>query len=272
MLDKFDCYELCVQSPRHVVAMLRAIHGNDPTILREDFCGSAAISRRWCAEGLKRGDNSRAVAVDLEPVAIGRARREVEREGLAGLVSLHMGDAAAKDAPAGAEGADVIFVGNFSIGYLHRRIDLMRYLRLSRARLLAANGGFGGGIFVCDLYGGAGAFRLGAIERRHPARTGEVIRYAWRHAAADPITGMVENRMSFRIERDGEIVHELPDAFTYHWRLWNLAELREAMLEVGFRQVDTYKDVNVAPGEPARTVTEASELGEDWVVMVAARA
>ena len=34
-LDRFDCYELCVQSPRHVAAFLRGVHGNEPVVLRD---------------------------------------------------------------------------------------------------------------------------------------------------------------------------------------------------------------------------------------------
>ncbi|MBX3365183.1 MAG: methyltransferase domain-containing protein [Phycisphaeraceae bacterium] len=272
MLDRFTCYELCVQSPRHVVALLRAAHGGEAFLLREDFCGTAAVSRRWCAEGAKRGDGSRAIGIDLDPEAISRARQEAQREQAAVGLALHVGDATIKDAPAASAAADIIFVGNFSIGYLHRRADLMRYLRYSRERLSRANAGFGGGIFACDTYGGARAFRLGSIERRHPGRAGEVIHYVWTHAQADPVTGMVENRISFRVERSGEFVQDLPDAFVYHWRLWSIAELREAMLEVGYSSVEVYADADIAPGAPARPVTDARELGEDWTVLVAGRA
>lgn len=272
MLDRFSCYELCVQSPRHVVALLRAVHGHEPVLLREDFCGTAAVSRRWCAEGSKRDDGSRANAIDLDPDVISRARQEAQREQASVGLALHVGDATSKDAPAAAAPADVIFVGNFSIGYLHRRADLMRYLRHSHARLKKANAGFGGGIFACDIYGGANAFRLGSVERKHPGRAGEVIHYVWSHERADPMTGMVENRIRFRVERDGEIVQEIPDAFTYHWRLWSLAELREAMEEVGFSGVEVYKDANVAPGQAVEPVTDPADLGEDWVVLVVGRA
>ena len=40
-----DLYEVCVQSPTHVVDLLRAIHGGEPTRLGEDFAGSGAVSR-----------------------------------------------------------------------------------------------------------------------------------------------------------------------------------------------------------------------------------
>ena len=259
MPDRFDCYELCVQSPRHVTAFLRAVHGGEPQVLREDFCGTAALSRCWAREALDRRDDARAVAVDLDEESIARAAARVRDEGLAERVSLVVGDATAAD-----HAADAIFVGNFSIGYIHRRRALVDYLRACRARLKR-------GVFVCDTYGGAGAFRLGSLTRRHPGRGREIIHYHWAHENADALTGMVTNSISFRVELDGEIVAEMPRAFEYRWRLWSIAELREAMEEAGFASSEVYADINVTPREKPAPVRNAAELGEDWIVCVVGR-
>ncbi|MFO0860956.1 MAG: class I SAM-dependent methyltransferase [Phycisphaerales bacterium] len=261
MLDRFDCYELCVQSPRHVAAFLRAVHGNHPLILREDFCGTAALSRRWLEDAARSGEHARAIAVDLDQQAIARARPV---QGLDRVI----GDST--DPSTGPAAADVIFVGNFSIGYLHTRESLVSYFRLSRDRLALGNGGFGGGILVCDTYGGASAFKLGSLTRKHPSRAREIIHYHWQHEEADPLTAMVTNSISFRVEADGEIVQELPRAFVYRWRLWSIAELREAMVEAGFASTEVYTDCNIAPGEMPRPVS-SDDLAEDWIVLIAAR-
>jgi hypothetical protein len=259
-MDRFELYECCVQSPRHVVNFLRAAHGEEPLVLREDFCGTAAVSRRWAADGQKRGDDARALGVDLDEGALARAREMavgVDEHRL----RLARGDCFKGGVPCGDEGADVIFVGNFSLGYISRRRELMGYLRASLGRLARGNCGFGGGIFVCDTYGGAGAYRLGAIQRRHTGPRGEV----------DPMTATVENSISFRVERDGEVVGEMADAFRYRWRLWTIAELREAMEEAGFASTEVHVDVNLAPGERARPVEDAGRLGEDWSVLIVGR-
>ncbi len=269
MLDRFECYELCVQSPRHVVAFLRGVHGNQPLVLREDFAGSAAVSCRWAEEAIKRGDAGRAVAVDLDEDAVHRAERRVREAGVSDRVTVARGDAT-RTSP--DDGTDVIFVGNFSIGYIHDRPGLVSYLRVCRERLARGNGGFGGGVLVCDTYGGATAFKLGGFERRHPGRNGEVIRYSWMHERADALTSMVENSISFRVEVDGEVVQEWPRAFEYRWRLWGIAELREAMLEAGFEATEVYKDVNIAPGHKPERVEDPAELGDDWIVLVVGRA
>lgn len=269
MLDRFDCYELCVQSARHIVSFLRAVHGGEPIALREDFSGAGAVSRRWCAEGLKDTGDARALCVDLDADAVTRARALADAEGLAARLRVVQDDALTTRAD---DPADVVFVGNFSIGYIYSRAALVAYLRASRERLSRGQRGFGGGVFACDTYGGAGAFRLGGIERKHPSRGRELIRYTWLHEEADPITSMVTNSISFRVEVDGEVVQEWPRAFVYRWRLWSIAELREAMLEAGFAAAEVYRDVNVAPGQTPRPVADPVELGEDWIVLVVARA
>ncbi len=268
-MDRFDCYEACVQSPRHVAAFLRAAHADEPTVLREDFCGTGAISLRWIEDGRRRDERVRALGVDIDPEAIARARERGAP--YAPDARFAQGDCAGDDSPFAGEGADVVFVGNFSIGYIHRRDALVHYLRCARERLDRAAGGFGGGVFVCDTYGGAGAFRLGTLNRRHVSRGREIVHYTWAHEEADPATSMVLNSISFRVEVDGEIIREFPRAFTYHWRLWSIAELRDAMHDAGFASSEVHTHVDLAPGEKPIPVTDPRGLGEDWVVLVVGR-
>ena len=277
-LDRFDCYELCVQSPRHVSAFLRGVHANNPVVLREDFCGTAALSQRWLEDAARLGEPACAIAVDLDEEVITRARRAPQspppsqREGAGGWVgsSLQLLHADSTKPTNPDPGCDIVFVGNFSIGYLHTRRELIDYLALSRSRLARGNAGFGGGVFVCDTYGGASAFQLGSLTRRHPSRGREIIHYHWQHEEADPLTSMVTNSISFRVEIDGEIVQQLPRAFVYRWRLWSIAELREAMTEAGFASTEVYTDCNIAPGQAPRPVTP-TELGPDWIALITAR-
>ncbi|MCC6678760.1 MAG: hypothetical protein IT436_16635 [Phycisphaerales bacterium] len=281
MLDRYDCYELCVQSPRHIVSFLREAHGGGPLLLREDFCGTAAVARRWAWDGKKRGDSARAFAIDLDPATVAKARALADADGVGDRIVLAEGDALehagdeSRMRSVGArdiDAADVIFIGNFSIGYIHGRPVLQQYLRRCRERLARGGAGWGGGILACDTYGGASAFRLGGFTRRHPGRAGETIHYTWAHEQANPMTGHVTNSISFRVETGGEIVHQIPRAFEYRWRLWSLPELRDSLLEAGFSAVEFHKDINIAPGQRPAPVTDPAELGEDWIVLVIARA
>lgn len=281
--DRFECYELCVQSPRHVVGFLRALflaeNGSDPTILGEDFSGTCAVSRRWC----KELSPARAICIDLDTDALAWARARAtftdddapDKKAPEKLAPGHPIDYVHADCFADAAPAlrdspcDVCFVGNFSIGYALDRATLVQYLARSRQRLLAARHGFSGGLFVCDTYGGAGAFALGGIERTHPGRRGEIIRYAWQHESADPTTAIVTNSISLRVERDGDIVAEYPRAFEYRWRLWSIAELREAMLDAGFERTSVYLEISLAPGDVPTPVSDPRQFKSDWIVLVA---
>lgn len=272
MLSPFDCYELCVQSPRHITTFLRAAHGH-PLTLREDFAGTARIARRWAEESLKSQDGGTALAIEIDPATIKHARSQALNEARADPppnLTILQGECTTKDAPAFDTPADVVFVGNFSIGYLHRRADLMRYLRYTHQRLAKAHAG--PGLLALDTYGGTNAFTLGSLRRRHPSRGREQIHYHWQHEAADPTTAMVTNSISFDIELDGEIIHQYPRAFVYHWRLWSLPELREALHETGYHDIQLHLNINLAPGQQPTPITIPADLGDNWVVLITARA
>ncbi|MEQ8770884.1 MAG: class I SAM-dependent methyltransferase [Phycisphaerales bacterium] len=260
-MDKHDLYELCVQSVEHLAPLLRAIHGGQPTMLGEDFCGTAALSRRWCE--LKEG--ATALGVDLDPEALARCP---ETPG----VRLVQDDVRSVSDP-----VDVLFVGNFSIGYHHTRAELVSYLTHARARMNP------GGVFVCDTYGGESAFLTGAVHRPHPIPKsldgvgGRICRYTWEQRHADPLTGMVTDVIHFRVEDCGEIVEEIPDAFVYEWRLWSVPELRDAMAEAGFARTDVYAGLADAVDDDGNAyvtpVADAeSELDDSFIVLVAGRA
>ncbi|MFN0012788.1 MAG: class I SAM-dependent methyltransferase [Phycisphaerales bacterium] len=261
--SRFDLYELTVQNAGALVPLLMAIHGGTPRarLLAEDFCGTAALAREW-VRTVKRG---RATGMDIDAGPLAHARGS-----LRGAVRLVRGDVLATRAPRGPK-ADIIFVGNFSIGEIHTRRVLVRYLRRCRERLAK------GGVFICDIYGGASAFKTGAVQRMHPVPGDAAtrIRYTWHQREANPITGMVENALHFRVERAGEIVQEMTDAFVYHWRLWSLSELREAMLEAGFARVEVYNKMLDATDSEGNAyvlpVEDPADLGENWIVCVAGR-
>jgi hypothetical protein len=252
--NKHDLYELCVQSPKDLVPLLRAIHGHDPKVLGEDFAGTAALSHLW----VERAGCS-AIAVDFDEETLTR-RGEHER------ITKHLSDVREVSDP-----CDLLFVGNFSIGYLHTRAELVEYLTHCHKRLEAS-----GGVFVCDTYGGESAFTLGGVHRAHPMPGGKLCRYTWEQHAADPTTGMVTNLIHFRVERAGVIEFELEDAFVYEWRLWSIPELRDAMVEAGFRETQVYAKLADAVDDEGNAYVMPVEDGEEeledsYIVLVVAR-
>lgn len=257
-MDRHELYERCVQVPERLVPLLLAIHGGSPTVLGEDFCGTAALSRCW----VRSVPGGRAIALDHDPAVLVLAEARAAEEGAHGI-ELMCGDARSASDPV-RHGCDVLFVGNFSIGEIAARAELVLYLRRARARLSNH------GTFICDIYGGATAFRTGAVERVHALPDGRRIRYTWEQRRADPMSARVENALHFRVERRGEIEEEWTDAFVYRWRLWSLAELRDALEEAGYADVVFWRDLPEGDAPP-RPIETPDELGESWIVCVSAR-
>ncbi len=266
-LTRHDLYELCVQSAESAVPLLRAIHGRSPRVLGEDFCGTAAMSRVWVSSD----PDASAIAIDADPETIEEARRRVDLLGdIGGRVELVLGnviDPVPNEVP-----ADVIFTGNFSIGYWHARADLLRYLRHVHSRLDE------NGVFVCDTYGGEAAFLAGSVRRDHPIPPdlgSGMIRYTWEQRDADPLTGMVRDVLHFQVIRAGVIEQEFADAYVYDWRLWSVPELRDAMMEAGFSGTGVYQKLPDAVDDEGNAYIEPVEhpddLEESFIVCVAAR-
>jgi hypothetical protein len=259
-VDRLELYERTVQAPEHLVPFLRGLHGRDPRVLGEDFCSTALLSRAWVAAV----PGGAAVAVDLDAEALRRAGH---------VAGLRLVQADLRVAlPDGLPAPDLVWVGNFSLGYLHERAELLAYLRRTRERLAS------GGIFACDTYGGGAAWRTGAAVREHYLPGGLRVRSTWEQRVADPVTARVVNAIHFRVDRDGEVVFEAADAFVYDWRVWSLPELADAAREAGFAAHETYAHLANDPegrqGRP-RAVRDPRELGdpgERWAACFAARA
>ena len=264
-------YELCVQKPETVVRLIRAAHANGSSglfaparVLNEDFAGSGAVSRAW----VKSDPASVAVATDMDGGPLRFGREQAAAEGIEqSRIVWREADVGEPNEVEPQTRADAIFVGNFSIGELPTRADLMTYLRSAHERLAH------GGVLVCDTYGGAAAFRTGLVHRTHPGRQpGERILYTWEQRSIDPFTARVENALHFRVERAGEIVAEHFDAFVYRWRLWSVPELQDAMMEVGFAETRVMAGIEEAGAADAfSTPHTESDAAEHHIVCVVAR-
>ncbi len=246
-MDRWDLYERTVQDPARMAALLRAVHGAGPRVLGEDFAGSAAIARAWAGSA----PDARAIAVDHDPEALARARGE--------RIAAHALDVRSPELEELGP-CDVVFAGNFSVGELPTRADLVGWMRRSRARLAP------GGLLALDTYGGAAAWEVGARERRRVLPGGDEVRWLWQQREADPVSARVVNALSFRVLRDGDVVLDLPEAFVYRWRLWSAPEIEDALREAGFARVEFHVGLDAAP------VEDRGGLAEGFAALVAARA
>ena len=255
--DRYRLYQQAVQDPEGDVVRVRRMferaYGRSPHSLREDFCGTAAFATAWVAA--HRRNRAFGVDIDPEPLAWGR-RHNVSRlrPDQAQRLVLVQGDVRTAQTPR----VDVLVAFNFSFYLFKSRAELVAYFRRSRARLRER------GIFVIDAYGGPEA-----MERRTERRRVGGFTYVWDQHRFDPITHDATCYIHFAF-RDGSTIRR---AFAYHWRLWTVAELRDALAEAGFSRTTVYwEGTEAETNEPNGIFRPRTRADEDpaWVAYLVA--
>jgi SAM-dependent methyltransferase len=263
--DRHVLYEAAVQGVEYdldfFVRVHRRLRGRGFTRFREDFCGTAALSCAW----VLRAPGNRAWGVDQDGATLAWSRaRHLRRLREAGeRVRLVRADVRRARLPR----ADVICAMNFSYWVFHERRDLVAYFRAAR-RGLAEDG-----LLFVNAFGGTGAMDTLTETRRIAASRGpdgEAVppfTYVWEHAAFNPVDHRLLCHIHFRL-RDGRALER---AFTYDWRMWTLPEIRDALLEAGFADVQVYvegwDDARNAPDEVYRRRTRF-EQQDGWLAVV----
>lgn len=221
--------------------------------LREDFCGTALV----CCEWVRRRPGNLAFGVDLDADVLDWGRRHnlarLKPAAQRRVALLNDDVKAVKLRP-----VEAVLAMNFSYFIFRRRAELRDYF----ARVY--EGLVGDGVFFLDAYGGHDAFRV--LRERTPYSK---FTYVWHQAEYHPVTGDTTCHIHFTFP-DGS---RLPKAFTYHWRLWTLPELRELLEEAGFPRVTVYwqgwdekkQDYN---GE--FSPTEQGEPDAGWIAYIVA--
>ncbi len=252
--DKYSYYRRSVQAPDTDVEFLRdtykEIRGVLPTTLREDFCGTFSI----CCEWAKLGPRYRAHGIDLdyEPIQYGMTHylpqlstSQKER------VQIHQENVLNPGLPR----ADVIAAMNFSHFIFKERAMMKSYFHNCYATLNP------GGILVCDAFGGSRCGEANEEETKHRGFT-----YYWDQESFDPVSNYATFHIHFK--PDGQ--KKIEKVFTYDWRMWTLPELREMMMETGFRKTHVYWEgtTKSGAGDGVFRPTEKGEECEAWIAYV----
>lgn len=222
--DKHVLYEASVQDPSVDIAFIDKVYkkarGHKPVSLREDFCGTAVL----CAEWVQSQPGRSATGLDLHAptMAWGKKRHlEALPSSVQSRVTL-----LERDVIEGmGEPVDVAVAFNFSYCCFLTREQMLSYLRTARRDL------HDDGMFFLDIHGGTEVFEEMEESTKHKGFT-----YVWDQRPYDAITGLATRHIHFTFP-DGT---KIRPAFSYAWRLWNLPELRDILLEAGFSQVDVY--------------------------------
>ena len=255
---RYDLYEAAVQDPAADVALIERIfrkHAGRPArLLREDFCGTAAMACRWVARSAAH--EAWGIDIDPEPLAFAR-ERHVSRLSPAQAARLHLERGDVREVR--HRRVDVTVAFNFSYFVFRTRAELRAYFEAARRTLVPD------GLFVVDLYGGADSFRAQRERRRVDGFV-----YVWDQHSVDPISHAVTNFIHFEL-RDGTRMRR---AFRYDWRLWTVPEIRELLAEAGFGRTEVYwEGTDLSIGE-ANGIFHPRERAPDdpaWICYVAAR-
>jgi len=236
LADRYDLYLRSVQSPEHEVDFFRKAYkrtyGGLPKNLREDFCGTAQMAAAWV---LRRPENL-AWGVDLHAPTLAWARRHrlSRMREHARRLTLVRADVRSVTRPR----VDVVAAYNYSFWVFKKRPDLLRYFRGARASLRP------GGLFFVTAF--AGNHAMGTLTERtyvpgSYSIDGERVppfTYVWEQNRFNAIDHDILCHIHFRL-RDGSWMRR---AFSYDWRMWTVPEIRDALLEAGFRKTLVYAD------------------------------
>lgn len=255
--DRHELYELSVQAPESDAATLarlfRRFRRREAMSLREDFCGTAALSSAWVRS--KRGRT--AVGIDLDqPTMDWGWARHVEPHGAEVAKRVDLRRANVLDG-AGPK-VDLAAGLNFSYCILQERRTLVAYFKAARRRLVDD------GMLMLDVFGGWESMSPQTNRRKIP----EGFTYRWEQRSFDPLTHHIVCSICFDF-RDGSSIE---DAFHYDWRLWTCPELRDALYDAGFSKVHLLWERTDDEGEGTGSFIEpkAVENQETWWTYLAA--
>lgn len=257
-LDPLACYQRTVLSAGHEAAMCAAAYAafdtpslpgaprqprSAPSVLREDFAGTADIAASWIAAAPHRA----AWAIELD-----RATHDWSTvhtaprlpDALRGRLSLVHGDSAdvglleSSEDPARAAVplADVVCALNFSYSVFHTPAALRAYFE---AALLGLEPG---GVLLLDVLGGPDRERVGL----ETSTTKGALSYTWTQEAYAPNTRRVRCALSFA-HADGRRADR---AFVYDWRLWRVHELQDLLAAAGFSKIHIWWEQRDQTGQP----------------------
>lgn len=233
--DKHELYLASVQDAEHEVDFFNRAFKREykrlPALLREDFCGTAAV----CYEWVKDHPDREAIGVDLHAPTINWGRKhltaELSEEDL-DRVTFFEDDVLVVQ----GEKADVLAAQNFSFWIFKTRELVIEYFQAALENLADE------GIMVIDMMGGS---ELLVGENTEVSKKEGGFKYVWEQVKFDPITHDVLFHIHFKF-KDGS---KIKKAFTYDWRMWTIPEVNEMLIEAGFSRVDTYWEGSDENGE-----------------------
>ncbi len=253
--DKYELYLRSVQDPEYEVRFLtrvfRKLYGESPLVLREDFCGTAAVCCKWADEGSRH----QAIGVDLDPQPLewGREHNLAKLSpSVRDRVDLIEGDVREVI----KRKADIIAAQNFSFYCFKTRPELVEYFRVARENLDKQ------GILVLDMMGGSET----QDEDSEEITDHGDFDYVWELHRYDPISSNCLYTIHFAF-KDGSRLK----GFEYDWRHWTIPEVRELLDEAGFSESQVYwegTDRQSGEGNGIYVKRDHAEADPSWIAYI----
>ncbi len=254
--DKYDYYFRSVQNPEgdvdFFIQAYKDLKKRKPNSLREDFCGTFAISCEW----VSRDKNHTAIGIDLsqEPLDYGLKNyfSKLQPEEQKRLQILNK-NVLAKGLPT----ADIIVALNFSY-YLFKKREVLKEYFQNCYKTLKSDG-----VLIVDCFGGGQCQSAIEEETEH-----KDFSYFWDQINFNPIT----NGAKFYIHFKPKGKSKIEKVFSYDWRMWTIPEIREVMTEVGFKKTVVYWEGTDTRGggDGKFSQTEKGDECDAWIAYIVA--
>ncbi len=260
--DRHRLYELAVQCVEAEIDFVdetfKKLRKRKAKVLREDFCGTGNSSCEW----VKRRKDNIAYGVDLDEEVLGWGeknrvgRLKPDRRKRVHLVNGNV--LTAKTPP-----ADVVLAMNFSYWIFKTRQDMRSYFKSAYKHLKSD------GIYFLDFYGGSDTMKEMREKRPIKGPGGLKFTYIWHQAELEPLSGHMRCYIHFAFPDKSK----MNKAFSYDWRLWTMPEIRELLLEAGFRKVTVYlegTEEDTGEGDGDFQPAEEGEADLAWIAYIVA--
>ena len=257
LADKFVCYQHSVQEPDHEVRVFeqvyREAYKTKPMTLREDFCGTFAVSCEWA----KSDKNRQAIGLDICPETLawgtennlGKLKAKVAER-----VEVLEQDVRSRTVPQ----VDVLAAQNFSFWCFKTRAEVVNYFKTAWENLGEK------GVMVMDMMGGKECYASDVTDKRTIIKGREGFKYHWEQAYFNPVTADCSFFIHFKFG-DGSMIKK---AFEYHWRFWTIPEVREMLAEAGFRMSKVYWDIADEDEDADWQAVDEAPNDDSWLCYV----
>jgi hypothetical protein len=229
ILDRHALYLVSVQDPLSEVERISKLYSElfhkDALSLREDFAGTFALSCCWVQSDEKRS----AIAIELDRSILDYGEKNywvnLEDDQKKRLCFYH------KNSISTSAPVDICVAFNFSYCLLHQRSELVEYFKKVYESLNRE------GILILDAFGGSES-EVENVEQRVIDNSDYLAPFTFEFVLErfNPVNRMANYYINFHYH-DGV---SLERAFEYHFRMWSLPELSDALREAGFSDVKIF--------------------------------